>query len=374
MRPKVLYTITRAEHGGAQTHLLELIGAVRSDLEPVLATGEEGFLTEQTRALGLPVHLLPSLVHPIRPHRDARAVAELYRLIRREKPDLVHAHSGKAGLIARLAAALAGVPAVFTDHGWSFYDGSPLLRKTVGVASERFAAILCERIIVVSEAERALALRYRVATPGKLTTIYNGVRDTPHRASHGSGTVHITMVARFAPPKDQAFLLRALATIDHPFSLSFVGDGPTLAANKLLARDLGLLPKTKFLGVQDKESVAKLLAASDFFVLSTSSEAFGLSALEAMRAGLPVIASSVGGLREVVRDGETGFLVAHGDAEAWTERLSQMIADADLRARLGSAGRQRYETHFTFARMVERTLTVYRDVLATCAVKTLTPV
>src|SRR5580692_12694758 len=113
---KILYVITRSEVGGAQMHLLDLLRGVGDAHEVLLATGENGYLTHETEALGIPVHVIPELVHPIRPVRDLKAVAALYGLIRRVRPHLVHCHTSKAGIVGRLAARMAFTPSVFTAH------------------------------------------------------------------------------------------------------------------------------------------------------------------------------------------------------------------------------------------------------------------
>ncbi len=359
---KVLYVITRAEHGGAPGHVGTLLQGFRDELDVSLATGEEGVLTRQARALGVPVHILPSLVRPIALAKDARAVEEALCCVRSVKPDLVHLHSSKAGLIGRVAARRAGVPAVFTAHGWGFTDGVPWRRKNVVLLSEWVAAKWTQKIITVSEADRRLALRYRVARPEALATIHNGVPDTPERAAPESNPPTVIMVARFVPQKDPHLLLEALTEIDpSTYRLLLVGDGPGRPQAEAHARTLGLRNVT-FLGTRD--DVPDLLARSHVFVLPTKWEGFPISILEAMRAGLPVIASDVGGVREAVGEGETGFLVPRGDAATLRKRLELLLKNSELRAHLGAEGRRRFEAHFGLERMLKKTRAVYDDALS----------
>lgn len=360
---RLLYLITRAELGGAQAHLLELIRGLREQFELHLGVGEEGFLTEEARRLGVKVHLLLSLVQPLDLRKDVQVLGELSYLVRSLKPQLIHTHSSKAGLVGRLVAWKERLPVVFTAHGWAFTDGVSWRRKAVAIPSEALAARLGGEIIAVSRYDYNLALRYRVASPQQMVVIHNGLPDSLHRASPGgNSTVRITMVARFAVPKDHRLLLQALAGLKGmPWELELIGDGPLQKAMEHEAGRLGLHERVCFLGA--RKDVAQRLAQAQMFVLASNYEGFPVSLLEAMRAGLPVIASNVGGVPEAVVDGETGFLIPKGDVEALRDRLVRLIQDPELRIKMGAAGRARYEAHFTLEQMLEKTLVVYEKVL-----------
>ena len=162
--------------------------------------------------------------------------------------------------------------------------------------------------------------------------------------------------------KDHATLFQALGGLRHlTWHLDLVGDGPLARASEQLAAKLGIADRITFWGA--RRDVAERLASAQAFILSSNFEGFPLSVLEGMRAGLPVIASSVGGTSESVDEGETGFLVERGDVTGFRERLAAVIADADLRIRLGARGRQRFEQEFTLERCFAHTLAVYQDVL-----------
>jgi glycosyltransferase involved in cell wall biosynthesis len=362
---KILYIVTRAERGGGQVHVLDLLRGFRSLYECHLATGEEGFLCDRARELDIPVHIIPTLVQPIAPAKDLRAVLAIRTLLKQLKPDLVHAHTSKAGLLARFAGAIAGVPVVFTAHTWSFAEGISRKQKLIALPLERIAG-LGSRIITVSENNRLLALARGVAGESRLTTVWNGIPDTSFRADPGlTGRVRILMVARFAAQKDHLLLLRALSRINEKFEMSFVGDGPTLRQAQQAADDLGLKDRVRFLG--DRSDVAELLSQSHVFALSTRWEGLPLSILEAMRAGLPVISSDVGGVRESVEDGLTGFLVPVGDVDAMRNGLWALIRSPELRRNFGAAGRARYERDFTLNKMLSKTGGIYREVLPVAA-------
>jgi glycosyltransferase involved in cell wall biosynthesis len=359
---RILYLITRSDLGGAQVHLLDLLGRLPETINAVVGVGEDGLFAESVRALGIPCHMVPHLVQPIAPFHDVRALFELVRLVDEVKPDLIHAHTSKAGILGRLAARIASVPSVFTAHTWCFAEGTSWKWKLAGVPSERLAARCCSAIINVSRANRELALRYRIPNPKRLLVVHNGVADTPHRAKPGLGVVPtIAMVARCCAQKDQSLLLRSLSEVGTPARVVLVGDGPTRAALEDEALRLGLRNRVEFLG--HRQDVAEILAAVHVFALPTRWEGFPLSILEAMRAGLPVIASDVGGVAEAVVDGTTGFLVPSGDVAMFRDRLDWLLRDPAIRWRMGDAGRRRYEAKFTLDAMMRETLAVYNNAL-----------
>jgi glycosyltransferase involved in cell wall biosynthesis len=359
---KILYLITRADLGGAQVHVLDLLKGLRGSIRATVASGEKGFFTDAVRSLGIECRLAPDLVQPISPARDFRALFQLVRLIRELKPDLVHAHTSKAGVIGRFAARIAGVPSVFTAHTWSFAEGTSWKWKLAGIPCERLAARFGAAIINVSEANRGLAARNGIASRTRLLMIHNGIRDVSARATPDIAEVPvIAMVARCVPQKDQAVLLRALAGIDAPARAIFVGDGETRAALEADAGRLNLRGRVEFLG--ERRDVAQILSGAHIFALPSRWEGFPLSILEAMRAGLPVVASNVGGVAEAVLDSRTGFLVRPGDEVNFRARLRELIESPTLRRRMGAAGRKRYETEFTLESMLRKTLAVYHEIL-----------
>jgi glycosyltransferase involved in cell wall biosynthesis len=173
----------------------------------------------------------------------------------------------------------------------------------------------------------------------------------------------LIMVARLGAQKDHTTLLRALAGLrHHPWELDLVGEGPLLGEMKSLAATLGLGARVRFLG--QRMDVDQIIAEAQVALLATNWEGFPLSILESMRAGLPVVASSVGGIDEAVCDGETGYLVPRGDVQVLRDRIERLLTDPALRVRMGMNGRTRYEQQFTLDRAVTRTLAVYSDVLA----------
>lgn len=364
---KIAYIVTRAHPiGGAQVHVRDLACALlHRGHQPVVLTSGSGPYTEALRAAGVETIILESLRAPINPLRDLRALQELRTALKMFRPDLVSAHSSKAGVLGRLAAWTLGIPVVFTAHGWAFTPGVRLRDAMVYTWIERVAAPLASQIITVSEFDRQLALARGVASSRKVVTIHNGMPDVSPmlRADPSRSPVRMAMVARFEPQKDHTCLLHALGGLTHqPWRLDLIGEGPLLPDIEALSRQLGLADRIRFWG--QRMDVDALLAEAQVALLITNWEGFPRAILEAMRAGLPVVASAVGGIAESVLDGETGFTVARGDVEGLRQRLKHLLGDPRLRARMGREGRELYEQHFTLNHTVERTLEVYQEIVS----------
>jgi glycosyltransferase involved in cell wall biosynthesis len=336
---------------------------MRRRFEVEVATGENGFLTDACRKHGIPVHVVANLRREIKPLNDALGLRELMRLMRRVKPDLVHAHTFKAGFLGRFAAKYSKIACVYTVHMWPFGDAVPLSWRVAAPACERLAARWCDRIITVSELGARNAAQYRIGDSSQVVPILNGIPEHPARARlDRDKNLSCTMVARFTDFKDHRSLLRAFAKVPGQARLRLVGDGHTLPAAKKLAEELGIRGRVEFKGT--RSDVPEILAQTDVFVLASKTETLPISILEAMRAGLPVIASDVGGIPEEVVDGETGLLVPAGSVDELSSALTRLLADKPLRVAMGRAGRRRFETVFTADTMIERTQTLYEEVLA----------
>ncbi len=363
---KILYVITTGHSGGAQSHLYELCTRLPKRFSPSVIMGHPGTLKDRLVRAGVSVHIIPSLQREISLQKDVEAYRRLCAMVRSLQPDLLCLHSSKAGILGRLAARRLGIPAVFTAHGWAFAEGVPPLQRFFYRQMERWAGRYCQRIICVSDYDYRLARRYNVAQPDCLAVVHNGMAaepipsPTPHERPR---PVRIIMVARFARQKNQLLLLEAANRLPahQPFEIILVGDGPLLLSVREQAARLPIAGKVHFLG--NREDVGQLLSDSDIFVLSSWWEGFPITILEAMRAGLPVVASDVGGCPEAVVDGQTGFLFEPGDVQTLTRHLSQLIEDTELRCQIGLAGQERFMTRFTADKMVEDTVKIYDDAL-----------
>jgi glycosyltransferase involved in cell wall biosynthesis len=360
------YVITRADIlGGAHVHVRDLALALqRRGHEVAVFAGRPGVLARQLDEIRVPYVEVAGLDRELSPLRDAGAFVRLRTALRDFGPDLVSTHCSKAGVLGRLAARTLRIPALFTAHGWSFSDGVPGFRRALYQRLERIAAPLAQRVVVVCDGDRRVAREAGIASAGKLRLVYNGMPDidVAQRARPDEKPVRLIMIARVCEQKDYPTLFRALAELrDLDWHLDQVGDGPMQRAIQCLAAELGLSERISFLGL--REDVVPLLARSHVYLLISNWEGFPRSILEAMRAGLPVIASDVGGVREAIADASTGFLVPRLDVRSVAERLRQLIESPSLRLALGREGRELYVRRFTFERMLEETMAVYGEII-----------
>jgi glycosyltransferase involved in cell wall biosynthesis len=373
-RAHVFVLVTLGEVGGAQGYVASLLPALAGEYEVTVGAHGGAFVREAAEQSGVEFVHLEQLRRPISPWRDLRGFAELYRLLRRQRPVLLHASSSKAGVIGRLAAVAARVPVrVFTVHGWAFsaHSGaaSALYRWADRIAGSTTTATIC-----VSQRERDDGLNARTCRADRTVVIPNAVDvDAYPQAPLERMVPRLISVGRLAAPKDWSTLLSALTRLGpRAFAeMVIVGDGPEREGveDELARRSLDR--RVRLLG--ERGDVPELLADADVFLLASRSEGLPLSVIEAMAAGLPVVASDVGGLRELVRDGETGTLVPPGDPAALANALRPLVADRELRRRFGSAGRERAKGLFDLSGFRRAHLELYRRELAAAGVSPAAP-
>lgn len=361
---KILYIITLPDLGGAQVHLLTVAAEMTARGHGVsVIVGHEGWLTERLQAAGIEVVLVPDLVREISPCRDIRAIRAIRRLLLEQRPDLVHCHSSKAGIVGRLAAWLSGIPAVFTAHGWSFTEGVAPLKRRFYQWMEMAAGFWAQRIICVSDYDRRLGCRWLPMHGSKMVTIYNGISpEAPICSGQLSAVLRLVMVARFAQPKSPEDILKALGILRNAgkrllMQVDFIGNGPDLARVQRIAKELEVKEAVRFLG--NRTDVQTLLPHYDGFLLISQWEGFPISILEAMRAGLPVIASRVGGVEEAVTEGENGFLVPKGDIAALARKIHYAAKHREEFEAMGQKGRQRFLAQFTTEKMMAQLVKLY---------------
>lgn len=367
---KVVYIITRMdEYGGAQVHIRDLSMWLKGKgHKPLVFSGWQGKVSDYIEHMGIICKEVPDLVRPIRPIQDVKAFMQIRKHLKRVKPDIVSCHSSKAGLVGRLACASLGIPVVFTAHGWAFTDNVPQPHRTIYKLIEKVASWFSSHVITVSEFDRDLAQKHRIVNQKKLTAVHNGMLEMPYNPPENQDlekNVRLIMVARFGPQKDHETLIRALAKIkaqkpDLNWTLDLVGGGDNSECGNLVD-ELGLTDKVNFLG--EREDIPTCLANSDVYCLISHWEGFPRSILEAMRAGLPVVATDVAGVKESVIENETGFCPPHKNIDALADNLTDLIQNPEKIKSMGLAGRKRFDENFTFDKMAEKTLGIYEDVL-----------
>ena len=361
----MLLVVTLAEVGGAQSYVASLLPALVHRFDVAVAAYGPGPLRQATEAAGARFIPLRNVRRPISLWRDLAGLAELALLLRRERPDILHASSSKAGVLGRLAGVLARVPVrIFTVHGWAFSAHSGAHARLYRWA-DRLVAPLTSVTICVSERERDAGLAAGTCAPERTVVIPNAVdvAGAPRSQPVERERPVILAVGRLKAPKDFLTLIRALADLPPgSFEAVIVGDGPDRARLDEEIRVLGLGDRVRLAG--ERRDVPELLAGADVFVLPSRSEGHPVSVLEAMAAGLPVVASRVGGVPEQVSEGETGLLVEPGDSGDLAAALRRLVADAPLRRRLGAAGRARAEQAFDLDAFRRAHVEVYSRELA----------
>ncbi len=352
---KVLLVITKGETGGAQTHVLALCQALASRMQFVAVIGGSDAVTvlgQGLGALGVPVLQLPQLGNSLSPWRVLAAVRALGQLLRQQQPDVIHAHSAMSGVVARIAGRIANIPVIYTVHGFGFKPEVPRRQRWAAWLTEFALAPITSHMVCVSEYERQLAARLPIPA-SRVSVIFNAVPDTAPQHRPVQEPVRIVMVARMASPKRPDLLLQALALLrdrtGHEVGATLIGDGPDIKLHQALCQQLGLQQVTFTGNVTD---VAERLAQHAIFVLMSDHEGLPISVIEAMHAGLAVVASDLPGLRELIDVGIHGLLVPN-HAAALADSLHLLVGDAELRVQLGQAAQQRVADQFSPQRMVE---------------------
>lgn len=363
MRPvKVLHLVEDFKVGGLE-RVVETIynGLDRSRYDPhigCIAAG--GDLADRFLQEGKSLQILGLKTY----HNPANIVA-LARYLRRGRFAIVHTHAYFAGTMGRIAASLAGTPVVVHHVHTTYWNF-----QARHILMERALSAVTARIVCCSDFVRDFVVRREGITSERTVTIHNGVEDRLAEDGDcdrdGIGPVCIAVVASLVENKGHAVLLEAvhrLVQIHPGLELWIVGEGPLRETLEERAGALGMAGRAVFLGQRD--DVPRILSRSDIVVLpSLYREGLSVSLIEAMSRARPVVATSVGGARELVTDGVNGFLVAPKDVSALAAKLDLLVRDETLRRAMGSAGRRRYEEKFNAAVMIGRIEALYRDLLA----------
>jgi len=377
---RVVHVITRLTLGGSSENTVSQVVALRdAGYDCVLAAGldeSETPTVDDARRRGVHVVDVPCLGREVSARRDVTALVALTRLLRRERAQLVHTHTSKAGFTGRLAARLARVPAIIHQpHGHIFYGYYGPRRLALFVALERRAARWCDRLVTLTDRGTEEHLAQGIGRREQYVTIPSGVPTTVLRERAPSRTEArarvglsadayvIVAVGRYVIVKGFDLLVAALPRVlaEVPRAhLVLVGDGSERAALQAQAAALGVTDRVRLTGATD--DVVTWLAAADVCGAPSRNEGMGRALVEAMALGLPVVGAAVGGIPSVLGDDEAGRLVAPDDADALGESLALLGRDAALRAKLGAAARARAEC-FSTAVADQRLLALYATLL-----------
>lgn len=379
---KIAQVITRLDWGGSPDIVRILCGRLDPSVyDMTLISGPSGHMTGKTRDFlkafkGRHIEI-SSLRRDISPIMDLAALFSLYSCFRKERFDIIHTHTAKAGLVGRIAGRAAGCRAiVHTPHGHNIYGyfGPAMTRMVIAV--ERFCAGLCDKIMALTELEKTDMMRFGIAPAGKITVIYQGLEldryprsDEVRRKMRGILGVKddqplVGMISRLEPVKGPGYFIEAAALVvkgGRPARFIVVGDGSMRSALEKKAVSLGLKDRCIFAGW--REDIPEILSALDLFVLPSLNEAVGMALVEAMVSGVASVASRVGGVPEIVDDGRNGILVPPAEPSALAGAIEGLLADDTKRALLARSARDSVLNKFDAAKMTGSVSGLYQELL-----------
>ncbi len=389
---RVLRVIGRLNVGGPSIHVVNLAAGLDPDrFEQLLVIGREsraeGSMLDYALSRGVWPHRINEIVTAFNlTPRDAKALARLWVLMRRYRPHIVHTHTAKAGLLGRLAARLAGVPiVVHTFHGHVLHGYYGPVQNWALRRMERSLAWLSDRLVTVSEQIKTDLIGYGVARAKKIAVIPLGLDLEPFlQAGQRRGEFRralgladdvklIGIVGRLFPIKNHALFLESAARIamaEPGVQFVVVGDGALRPALEDQARRLGIAERINFTGW--RTDLPSIYADLDVLVVSSNNEGTPLSAIEAMAAGCPVVATRVGGIPDIIVDEVNGCLVMAGDVKAMTGAVIDLLTDRDNALRIGQNAMLSARQRFDVKRLVSDMDQLYRELLAEKALRGIT--
>jgi glycosyltransferase involved in cell wall biosynthesis len=382
---RITHVITRLILGGAQENTVLCCEDLmrRYDDEVLLITGPalgpEGSLMQRARAGGVPLEVIDALRRPIHPWRDLQSYRHIKRTLRRFRPEVVHTHSAKGGILGRAAADALGVEAiVHTVHGAPFHRYQGRAVRVAYRACERWAARRCHALVSVADAMSDLMVDAGVAPRERFTTIYSGMEVEPllaagaareaTRQALGYAPQHVVVgkIARLFHLKGHRYVIdaaRQVVAANSHVRFLLVGDG--LLRDRLMRRiaAAGLSDHFQLVGLVPPERIPALIAAMDVVVHASLREGLARVLPQALIAGKPVVSYDVDGAREIVIPGVTGELLPPKAVCEMAEAIRRLAADPALRNRLGAEGRRRFTDVFRHQRMTERLRQLYAELL-----------
>ncbi|HEX8994262.1 MAG TPA: glycosyltransferase family 4 protein [Candidatus Paceibacterota bacterium] len=368
---KILFVITKSNWGGAQRYVYDLATSLPSSQFSVAVacgrTDDQNGLDARLKSAGIEVIYVDALARDVNASKDLTVFKELHRIFKKNKPDIVHLNSSKAGGLGAFAARLAGVHnIIFTAHGWPFYEDRPLWQRTIikflswmTVALSHTTIALCERDLHAFDGWPF--------TSGKITKIYNGILAAPTgRASAQSALeshgIHTSLpligtIAELHKNKGLSYLIEAMVYLPGA-ALCIIGDGEERAALEDMINANHLTDRV-FLPGFIADAANLIAPAFDIFVLPSIKEGFPYVILEAGAVGLPTVASCTGGILEIIDNNESGLLVQPKDVSGLVRALHALIDDTRKRTMFGKALQEKIIREFSLKQMADRTIEVY---------------
>ncbi|HVT74958.1 MAG TPA: glycosyltransferase family 4 protein [Candidatus Paceibacterota bacterium] len=372
---KILYVITKSNWGGAQKYVYDLASSLPSDaFEPVVAFGGSGLLADKLATAGIRTISIDSLQRDMSVFTDAKSLFRLVSLFRAEKPDVVHVNSSKVGGLGAFVARIVGVPnIIFTCHGWPWNEERSLASLWIIRFFSWLTVLFAHRTITVSERDWSDGKKL-FWVGDKVSLVHNGIRPPELRTKTdarayieraatakgvdiSTGDFLIGAIGELHKNKGYEYLLPAIGSLDARFKLAIIGEGEERSKLEMRLADLDLARRVVLLGFI--EDASSYLRAFDGFVLSSIKEGLPYVVIEAGFAGLPVVATNVGGVKEIVDDMRSGILVQTRKSEDMARSI-ELIASDPVRAKaFGESLYNKVSEKFSLSQMVEKTIAVY---------------
>ena len=369
---KILYLVTQSEFGGAQRYIFDLVTNLPdSKYHAEVAAGGSGELFSSLEKAGVKSYRLKNLVRQINPIKDVAAYLEIKKLLQKTRPDILHLNSSKAGVIGAIAGSHAGIKKIiYTVHGFVFNEPLPNWKKNIYLVMEKFSAKYKDKLICVSEFDRKIGIKKRICAPEKLITIRNGIEQIEfldqqwarNELKLDQNMTIVGTVANFYPTKGLPDLVQAAKTVNQKIPgtvFAVIGDG---GKRNLLETKINELKLNKnFILLGEKKEAWRYLKAFDAYVCSSVKEGLPYSIMEAMAAGLPVIATKVGGIPELIEENVNGLLVEPRNPDKLAEKIITVLKGKDLADRLSAQSKDKVEKYFNLARVIKDTENIYRS-------------
>ena len=368
----ILYLVTKLELGGAQIQLLDIIRRLDKErYRPFLFTAKEGFLIREASSIDrLTLAKSGYLDRPINLWKDILALAEIRRFIKKNNISIVHTHSSKAGILGRLAARLAGINYIIhTVHGWSFNDYQSSLIRSLYIFLERIAARFTKKIIVVSCADMRKGLDAGIGRKEKYIKIDYGIdlkksskpgADLKQALGIGAHDLVVTNISCFKPQKAPFDFIKLASLLSCDYSgLKFIMVGDGVLRPDIEERIKRLHLEDRIILAGWRRDIPDILEITDILALTSLWEGVPIAVLEAMAASRAVVATSTGGIEEIINNGRTGFLVSVGDMPQMKEKVSLLLSGDEARRSMGAKARDFIAGKFTVEKMALRNQQIY---------------
>ncbi len=378
---KICHIITRLVIGGAQENTIFTVQGLKKkgynvDLVSGKTKGPEGSLENEVRNKNINLIIIPQLIRNINPFYDIIAFIKIFKVLKKNKYDIIHTHSGKAGVLGRIAGKLSNrkTTVIHTIHGPSFYPNQKKFAYLFYKITEKIAGKFTDHFICVGEIMKERYLKNGIGKENQYSVIYSGFPITPYievqnkreylrkKLGIDKDEKVIGMIGRLFPLKGQEYLLSSFSILSGDFpniKLIFVGDGILKEKLKNIAKEKGIEKKVIFTGLVPPEKIPEYVSVMDIVVHTSLREGLPKAVAQALAGGKPVVAFNVDGAKEIVIDGQTGFLVKSKDINELAEKIKILLENPEIAEKMGKVGREKILSMFSVDKMVDEIEKIY---------------